>query len=149
MEKLLYNIIGPEKVTAEIYRSKLKTYQKFSSIFNCPKINRTILEIKSFPVFLKPDIGQGSKGIYIANDAEEVKFYLKKNKSLLILQFLPGPEYTVDCFSNRKRNLSFFGARLRNRIKGGISVNTFSIVDNEKFKKLANLINKELILRGA
>lgn len=148
-KKLLCNIIGPEKVTAEICRSKLKTYQKFSSIFNCPKIYRTIQEIKNFPVFLKPDIGQGSRGTYIAKDAEEVKFYLKKNKSLLILQFLPGPEYTVDCFTTRKRNLSFFGPRLRNRIKGGISVNTFPIIDNEKFKKIANLINKELILRGA
>jgi len=148
-EKIPCGVIGSKKVTAEICRSKLKTYQKFSQILKCPKIYKNIREIKNYPVFLKPNIGQGSKGTYIAKDAEEVKFYLKKDKSLIILEYLPGLEYTVDCFTDRRRELRFFGARLRNRIKNGISVNTFPITDDKRFQKMARLINRNLVLRGA
>ena len=88
-----------------------------------------------YPVFLKPDIGYGSRGTYKANNLSEVEFYKNKDKDLIILEYLPGNEFTIDCFTNFKRELLFIGPRLRNRISNGISVNTSTINVKNKFER--------------
>ena len=42
----------------------------------------------------------------------------------IVCEYLPGEEYTVDCFSDREHGLLFAGARVRRRTRNGISVNT-------------------------
>jgi len=102
----------------------------------------------AFPVFLKPDVGQGSKGVRRANSADEVAFYLRQDPSLLILEHLPGAEYTVDCFTDRCGVLRFAGARERTRILNGISVDT-SPVEGPEYRVIAETINSALRFRGA
>lgn len=148
-ENVICKIIGPDKSTAEICRSKLKTYQLFHEIIPCPKVYQHGQEPDEFPVFLKPDVGQGTKGTYLANNIEEVKFFIKSNSSLLISEYLSGNEYTVDCFTDRKGHLLFAGGRLRKRIQNGISVNTFPIKKDIRFEEIADAINRRLSLRGA
>jgi predicted ATP-grasp superfamily ATP-dependent carboligase len=148
-EKVVCKIIVPDKATAEICRSKLKTYQLFNKVIPCPQIYHDGNEVSEFPVFLKPEIGQGTKGTYLANSIEEVNFFIKKNPSLLISEYIPGNEYTVDCFTDRKGHLLFAGGRLRKRIQNGISVNTFPIRKDIRFEEIANVINRRLSLRGA
>jgi len=65
-----------------------------------------------------------------------------------MLEYLPGKEYTVDCFSDKNGNLIFVGARERMRVMNGISVNTKPVVNNT-FAKLASIINDNLCFRGA
>jgi transposase len=47
---------------------------------------------------------------------EEIDFYLKKDSTLLALEFLPGKEYTVDCFTDKNGKLLFAEGRQRIRI---------------------------------
>lgn len=148
IQKDLYcKTIGSPVETCQICRSKKKTYEAFKFILSVPKVYEIVNEDIKFPVFIKPDVGQGSKGTYVATSREDVVFYLIKDPSLLILEYLPGKEYTIDCFTDRHSNLRFVGARERMRIMNGISVNTKPIFNN-KFNKIAETINAVLKFRG-
>jgi len=144
---LLSPIITSCLNTCIICRSKMKTYEKFDGIIQVPKIYKKN-QYSQFPIFLKPDVGQGSKGTQKVNKYEDVEFYLKKDNSLLILEYLPGKEYTIDCFTNRKGELMFAEGRERCRISNGISVNS-KFIQNKNFQKIANIINKTLSFQGA
>jgi hypothetical protein len=140
-------IISSPLNTCEICRSKLMTYQYFKDILEVPQVYNANY-IDDYPVFLKPNKGQGSEGVHIANSKDDVDYYLSKKPSLLILEHLPGKEYTIDCFTDYHGILRGAYPRLRARIKRGISVETFP-VDNPEFDLIANKINNELQIRGA
>lgn len=148
-KKLKCKAICPDLETAEICRFKNKTYEYFKDLLPVPKIYKDSDSIDKFPVFLKPIAGQGTRGTFKAENKEEVDFYLKKDKLLLILEFLPGQEYTVDCFTDRHGELKFVGPRVRARIQNGISVNTYPVRNKNIFRKYAEVINNNLKLRGA
>ncbi len=132
--------------TCIICRSKRKTYETFKNIIPIP-IVYDFTKKMNFPIFLKPDVGQGTKGTYKVNTKKEVDFYLKKDSTLLVLEFLPGKEYTVDCFTDKNGKLLFVGGRERARIYNGISVNSRPI-NNPKFQQLAEIINQTLSFQG-
>lgn len=147
LEKLHCDLIGSPVETCKICRSKKKTYEILKNKIRVPQIFERGDDILKFPLFMKPDVGQGSKGVYLARTMEDVEFYLRKDQSLLMLEYLPGTEYTIDCFTDRYGKLRFSGARERIRIMNGISVNTKPVFD-EKFTKLAEIINSVLVFRG-
>lgn len=140
-------VICPIHETCKICRSKGNTYEVFKNKINVPRMYEGLEQDIEYPVFLKPDIGQGSKGTYIANSFDEIKFYKKFDNTLLILEYLPGREYTVDCFTDRFSNLLFVGGRERSRIYNGISVDTSPIIDL-CLNTMAQKINDTLNLRG-
>ncbi len=148
-QKIKSNIIGPRKTTAKICRFKSTTYNYFQNILPVPKIYRDVNDITKYPVFLKPNSGQGTRGTFLAESVEDINFYLKKDPTLLILEYLPGIEYTIDCFTSRHGKLLFVGPRIRGRIQNGISVNTRPVKGNKLFSEYAALINNNLNLRGA
>lgn len=127
-------------------RSKLKTYNIFKTLLATPYIY-SLHEAIKFPVFLKPDVGQGSKGTYQADSKADIEFYLNKDPSLLILEYLPGKEYTIDCFTDKNGNLLLAKGRERARICNGISVNSKPVNDT-RFQEIATIINNQLSLRG-
>lgn len=145
--ELFCPVITSPLETCSIVRSKKQTIEIFRGIIRTPYVYDDISQITEFPVFLKPDIGQGSKGTIIANCKEEVQFHISKNPNLLILEYLPGAEYTVDCYTNNNGELIFCGGRQRCRISNGISVNT-KPVNIKDIEEIAMKINKRLRLQG-
>lgn len=123
------------------------TYKTLEKAVKVPAIYSYTAKDLKYPVFLKPNIGQGSKGVCKADSYNEIKVALSKDDSLLILEYLPGEEYTVDCFTNGNGKLLFSQARERLRIANGISVRSKPI-DNPEFTKMASIINNELNFRG-
>ena len=107
--------------TTRIAHSKKLIFDNLKNKFYCPKIYNNIDEVKDYPVFLKPNIGAGGKGTYLAKDYEELSLKLSSNNDLVICENLPGDEITVDCFTNFKRQLLFVGPRTRKRFAIGIS----------------------------
>jgi len=132
--------------TCKICRSKGRTYETFNNLIPVPKIY-DINKDMDFPIFLKPDVGQGTKGTYKVSKKEDVDFYIKKDTTLLALEYLPGKEYTVDCFTDKNGKLLFAEGRERIRINNGISVNSKQI-NNPKFQELAEIINQTLSFQG-
>ena len=140
-------VVTSEIETCRICRSKKLTYNFFKKIINTPKSYSKNNPNLKFPLFLKPDIGQGSKGTHIAYNENDINFYLDKDPSLLILEYLPGDEFTVDCFTNKNGELQFVGARKRTRISNGISVDS-SVIFDEKINLIAQKINNNMTFRG-
>lgn len=127
-------------------RSKRATYQRLGEHMRVPFVHES--EPTSFPVFVKPDRGQGSQGARRVDSAFALREALRDQPDLLVTELLTGEEYTVDCFSDRDRGVLFAGARIRNRTRNGIAVNTES-VDLPEAMPLARCIQSELNLRGA
>jgi hypothetical protein len=142
-------IIGSPLETAQICLSKELTYQRLENVIHTPKVYLES-EIESFPVFVKPKIGYGSRGAKKIYNYEMLLSHLVEYPESIISEFLSGEEYTVDCFTDMHGKLRFCGARLRKRISNGISVNTISVDDsNQEFSNIANRLNENLIFRGA
>ena len=140
--------IGSDFKTNAICRSKRKTYELFKDKIRIPMLYNNDGDIRQFPVFLKPDIGQGSEGTCIAYNKEEVSFRQRINPKLIVLEYLPGNEYTIDCFTDYRGKLKFVGGRIRRRIQKGISVNSYP-VENKRFIEIAEIINNHLNINNA
>lgn len=136
--------ICPPEWTAEICRFKSKTYQIFSEF--SPKIYCNSLKKRDieFPVFCKPDAGQGSRGTWKANSFPEL---VQKWDGELILEYLPGKEYTIDCFTSGDGRLFMF-QRERTDVKNGISTGSVRVFKRE-ISEMGHTINTVLDLRGA
>lgn len=146
--KIKIPIVTSPKETTEICLSKSKTYELLDKHILTPKIYNIENEDIKFPVFIKPDIGYGSRGTKLINSKEEIQNINMEGN--LICEYLPGDEYTIDCFSDFNRELKFIGARERKRISNGISVNTAtSKLLSQEFRNIAEIINKHINLRGA
>jgi Carbamoylphosphate synthase large subunit (split gene in MJ) len=142
-------VLVADNRTCNLARSKKETYKFLNKYDFIPKVYNTCKDIDKYPVFLKPDIGQGAQGTVLARNEKEVSFYLHKNPSLIISEYLPGNEFTVDCFTDKNGKLLFCGQRTRSRIKSGISVNSKTVSNSEEVVNIANILNSELKFKGA
>jgi hypothetical protein len=113
-----------------------------------PHVYQTIDDVTNFPVFIKPDRGQGSLGVKLIHSKEELLHSVSEIKCPVISEYLPGREYTVDCFSDRDEGLLFCGGRERLRMRNGIAVSTQTI-DESIFHSFAKKISNELHMQGA
>lgn len=142
------NVITSPVETCEIARSKLATYRALEGIIPVPRIyERSMIAEDMLPLFLKPDVGQGSRGTYKAAALEEIDFYSKQDPSLLLLEYLPGKEFTIDCFNNIEGKLIFCEGRERMRVSNGISVQS-QIVENDQFRIIAEKIAEKIAFTG-
>lgn len=146
-EKLKAKVITSSLETCEIARSKKKTYDVLKDTVLCPKVYNIYDNDINYPVFIKPDVGQGSKGAKKVSNYDELKLEYANNKDIVISELLTGEEYTIDCFTNSAGMLLFAKGRKRARINNGISVNSYP-VENEKFRAIAEKINSKIKFQG-
>lgn len=145
-------VLSSNVETTKICLSKSKTYAVFKDKIRVPTIYADFRDIDNYPVFIKPDVGYGSKGTVKANCAQDVECFFRRfnARDFIILEYLPFEEYTIDCFTNREGQLLFVGPRRRNRIINGISVNTRAEKhDINCFYEFARILNETVSFRGA
>lgn len=147
-QELNCTVIGSPKETCELCRSKSATYAKFRGSLPVPRQFSIAKSPSVFPIFVKPDRGQGSQNARKVNSLEEWNVALRSEPGLISMEYLPGEEYTVDCFTDRFGRLRYTGMRQRIKTVNGISVHTRSVTD-AVLQNAAALINRELTLRGA
>jgi len=140
--KILSSPIG----TVEIASRKSLTYNYFRNLIRTPRI----IDAKNpeFPLFSKPDIGASSRNTIKVEDELDLQYAIKKYPSNLLLEYLPGDEFTIDCFTDKLGKLLFVGPRKRARISNGISVGVKPVVD-QKINEIAEIINQSLHFQGA
>ena len=131
-ESIRSRIVTSPFETCTITRSKSRTYRYFAELLRVPTIYARPESVSSYPVFVKPDKGQGSRDSRIVRDLDELREALKRNPDAVVLEYLPGDEYTVDCFSDRERGLLFCRGRRRVRTRSGISMNSVPVADWSK-----------------
>jgi len=147
-EKLPARIISSPPHTCEITRSKSATYHALKGIVPTPELFLTATEIQEYPVIVKPDRGQGSSGVVKVSSEAALATALAATRDGIICEYLPGEEFTIDCFSDRERGVLYAAARQRRRIRNGISVNTVTCTLPETLT-FAQRIGSTLGLRGA
>ena len=135
--------------TTRIAENKELTYENLKDSYFYPKVYKSVNEVEKYPVFLKPYVGAGGKGTYLVHTKEELETIIENNPYLLITEYLPGKEYTVDCFTNKDGELLFAGPRTRERITIGITFHSVRPEKISEFEEIAEVLNKKFKFRGA
>lgn len=139
-------VLGSDFKTVKIFSQKSLTYDYFKDLIRTPKVFCVDTSF-DFPVFSKPDIGSSSRNIMIVEDEIDLAYSRKKYPNNILLEYLPGKEFTVDCFSDKNNKLIFTSARERTKITNGISTNS-KLVKDKKIDEIANIINNNIKLSG-
>jgi carbamoyl-phosphate synthase large subunit len=139
-------IIGSNARAIDVTSFKSKTYNFFQKSLPTPKTFafETARRL-SDEFFVKPDRGQGSRGGFLARGADLTQESSKEN---VITEYLPGVEYTVDCFSSLDSELMYAAARERITTHQGVSTET-KIVHLPFASDFATIISRDLGLSGA
>lgn len=144
-------VIGSDARATAICGSKTATYDLLEGTVPLAQRHATP-EAATYPIFIKPDRGYGTRDSQRADSVAQAQSVLERHapRPMLLLDYLPGREWTVDCFSDRHGVLRFHAARGRDRISNGISVRT-SLSTNfaQDFKAWAQAVHAALRPRGA
>lgn len=132
--------------TALLCRYKSKTYAKMKEYNFIPKTYKKE-EVKEFPVFVKKDTDQGGRHAHKVENQKELDLYTE-GEDMIICEYLPGEEVTVDCFTNKNRELLFCNPRAADRMLAGIDVHARRIELSKEIKYIADSLNKEIEFRG-
>lgn len=136
--------------TAKICRSKSLTYKALYGLSFVPKVYSDLGKVfeNDYPLFVKPDEGQGSRGAKQIINCAELKSALDDECKMVVCEYLPGEEYTIDCFTDKNRQLLFINPRIRSRIQNGVSVRSESVRDIEEFEEIVKSVNDRIAFRG-
>ena len=86
--------------TIELCNNKYNFYVKIKGKFPIPNFTLSYDEVNEYPVFVKPVKGKGSRNIYLCNSKGELDYILNKYSDMLLCEYLPGKEYTIDVLSD-------------------------------------------------
>lgn len=139
-------VAGSPAETCRVCRFKSATYDLLQADLPVPRRYGSAAEVDRYPVFVKPDRGQGSRGAERVDSRERLESMDLRGQ--LVLDYLPGDEFTVDCFSDRDAGLQFVGGRRRTRTNAGISVRT-EAADLPELASHAQRIAARLRFHGA
>ena len=145
-------IVSAPAKTVNICRSKKRTYEFLKENGGgdfVPKYFERIDDIDHYPVFVKPEVGQGSVGAELIKNEQQLKTRIKNDDKLIVCEYLEGDEYTVDCFTDRYGKLRVVSMRNRARIRLGISVHSEILKLDKKVQEIAEKINSVLEFQGA
>jgi len=145
--KINAKIISADYRTNFICRYKKETYALFKDDFFCPALHDELLSENLYPIFSKPDVGQGAQGVQLVK-TKAIHEELIGNKDLVFVEYLPGKEYTIDCFTNKHGDLLFSGMRERVQVKMGITFRSKEVELTETVKNIASTINSKLKFKG-
>ena len=143
-DDLACRLLLQDEAIVSISASKSKTYQLLQSVIDTPKTYKKLTDIVDWPVFVKPDEGYGSQGAMLVERAEQLGSK-HETEEYVISEYLPGPEYTVECFSSSDGSLKYCSARTRERVRMGTSMHSESAKDDiqaASHKIAANIVSK-------
>jgi hypothetical protein len=148
-DKLHAKLLTCPDETVQICRSKSKTYKRLEGCDFLPEIYGSPEEIKQYPVIIKPTESQGAQGFMILETEEALRYELStRTEEQVVCEYLPGEEYTIDCFTDRHGKLRYASCRNRHRIKNGISVNSSLQEPDARVMEIAEIINEKMDFRG-
>jgi len=135
--------------TVEICRSKNMTYRFLAGAEYLPRSFSDVDQVDEYPVFIKPSVGQGAVGARLIPDRAGLEEALSEGVEYAICEYLPGREFTVDCFTDRHGTLRFVGPRSRDRIRAGIAVRSQSLPEDGRIREIALDLNSRFRFNGA
>ena len=144
------NVITSTYFTVSICRNKAETYFYLRDAWYMPDIYWNDFDIKEFPVFLKPAVGQGSTGTKMVTNRDQLWDFLRTARCEYVMcEYLPGQEFTVDCFTDKNGTLRYVGQRTRERIRSGIAVRSRFVKTEDNVMEIADSLNARFDFNGA
>jgi carbamoyl-phosphate synthase large subunit len=126
---------------------KWEFYLKTHGAFPLPETSRELADWQVFPCFVKPALGKGSRDSYRCTQAAELRFYTSQIRDLIVQEYLPGEEYTVDVLSDLEGTPLLAVPRIRLETKEGISTKGKVLKDGE-IERLCLEMARHLGLKG-
>lgn len=99
-----------------------------------------------FPVFAKPRRGAGSRGVRSVADREALEA-LPLDEDLIVQDFLPGQEYSVDVLADRDSTVVAAVPRTRARVDSGVAIAGRTLRDAE-LQRTASAVARAIGLVG-
>ena len=147
--KLHARVVTSDLATVETCRNKNLTYTFLNDKEYCPKHYWSSDEVEEYPVFIKPSVGQGSEGAMRIDCREDLDHALESETKYAICEYLPGDEYTVDCFTDKNGDLLYVCQRTRERIRSGIAVRSEFVETAYPVIDMAYDLNNRFSFNGA
>lgn len=141
-------VVSPSLDACLTCLSKEKTYNTLRDRIPLPEIFDTTSESLNFPLFAKPKIGHSGRDTKLLKNYLELDDYRANVSDFILCEYLPGEEYTIDCFTDKKGVLRFISPRIRGRVSNGISVNTYA-VELDNIQNFGKIISDKMGMRGA
>lgn len=132
--------------TIKLCNNKMSLYNKLKDYFPVPYTTTKFSKI-SLPCILKPNVGQGSKNIFLCKSKRDIDFYSVSFNNLIAQEYLQGEEYTVDGLSDFEGRYLFSVPRLRIEIQGGVCIKG-KIVNDIEIQNITKQIADFLKLKG-
>ncbi len=151
-DKIDCDIIMPPREVLQILTSKRETLRILKGHIPIPHVYDITPPEGAFPLFGKPSVGYGGQG---AVKIENLQHYELLRSSMcgdfLVQEYLPGREFTVDCFSSSSGKLLFCSGRERKRIRMGTAMHSRSVSSelNKFFNEIGQTILRITGIAGA
>ena len=127
---------------------KLRFHCRAQELFPLPRTWRPGDAGIPFPCFVKPRFGKGSREAGLCDTAPELARHASNGHEVVVQEYLPGPEYSVDVLSDLAGNPLVAVPRLRLAVRGGISVKG-RVVRDPEIQGLCVALARFLGLKGA
>jgi carbamoyl-phosphate synthase large subunit len=89
-------------------------------------------EPESWPVMVKPIHGSGARNIFVARDARDAEFFVDYiDEPVMLQRLMDGPEFSIDCLSDRDGRCLNAIPRTMLESRGGESIKGTVIADDE------------------
>lgn len=139
-------VVAGDLRTVNVCRSKRATYELFADCDFVPMQYFSDIDNLTYPIFIKPDIGQGSVGAKKISTSEDLKNI--ELSEYVVTEFLEGEEYTVDCLTDKDGKLAYCSPRSRKRMMAGVCVAGKIESLTDEIKSIAATINSRLNFLG-
>jgi len=148
-EKLGVKVMISPAESLVLSRDKWKTYIGLKDKIPMPEswINPDEIPDDRYPLFIKPRDGSGSINAYRVDSKEELSFYMKKHRNMIVQEYLPGREFTVDCLTDENGKLLISSPRERIKTKAGICTISRT-VEYPELDEIASRIVDEVAITG-
>jgi hypothetical protein len=141
-----FYLVNGDPHATQVARRKSLTYGLFADCAWCPTTYAQAELVDDWPIVVKPDCGQGGRSVTVVASSAELSGVRVDDP--VLVEYLPGEELTVDCFSDRRHRLAWVGARTRNRVRAGITMRSELLQPTSDIVGIATTINERLSLRG-
>jgi carbamoyl-phosphate synthase large subunit len=145
-------VIVSDKKTIALCNDKLKTWRFF--VKNNIPVPRSYSadELRkgsavSYPVFIKPRSGAGTRDCYVAGSRSELEFHKQYVKNPFVQEHVQGREFTIDTFSDMEGNVISAVPRERIEVRAGVSDKGRTIMDR-RLINFGKTIAERLRIKG-
>jgi len=137
--RALFTAVGIDLLLApadalDVILDKLALAQRCDGVVRVPRTELFGPDVDpallTYPVIVKPRTGSGSRGIITVGSAADLAA-LERSPALIVQEFLPGDEYSIDVLADASGHVIASVPRLRARVDSGVSVGGQTVRDEE------------------